>query len=229
MIPNTRTAWLARLASFAFVLSIGCQQNPSPESTVPFAAASPVDAAKRLHALHLKRDYRSLTPLIIPEAAADTVAVLVAVDEVIDAGRALKSIAEAKYGGPVAEAGHLTAMQNNLGLFSRDVEFFSQNFKGDRAHVTLQEGQHVPLVHAEFVFRSGTWLYVPEKSSKPLAWELHLLASGLSEVGKQVKGGLSVLGFIDAFEAQITPQVVRVMRTGDTRAVVARSGDDAGQ
>jgi hypothetical protein len=229
MNSNSRTLRLTRWASLALTLSVGCRQSPPPEPVAALPVASPAEAAKRLHALHLKRDYRSLTPLILPEAAADTIAVLAAVDEVIDAGRALQSIAETRYSGPAAEAGHLSAMQNNLGVFSRDVEFFSQNFKGDRAYVTLQEGEHVPLVDAEFVFRDGKWFYVPEQTPKALAWELHLLASALGEVGAQVKGGLSVLGFLDAFEAQVTPQVVRVMRTGDTGAVAARNGDDAGQ
>lgn len=199
--------------------SMACRNEAPREKVARPSATSPAEVAALMHELAQQHDYQALRLLIIPEAAADTIAFLVAAHEVIDSGRRLQAAAEKRYSGPAAEGGRLAAMENNLGIFSRDVEFFSQSFKGDRAVVTLQEGEHVPLVHATFELRDGQWLYAPDGSPKDLPWELHLLATRLVELGRRVDSGLSIFGFFDAFDSYITPQVIKIMTTGDQDAL----------
>lgn len=207
---------------------MACRNEAPREKIARPSATSPAEVAALLHELAQQHDYQALRPLIIPEAAADTIAFLAAAHEVIDSGRRLQTAAEKRYSGPASEGGRLAAMENNLGLFSRDVEFFSQSFKGDRAVVTLQEGEHVPLIHAVFELRDGQWLYAPEKAPKNLPWELHILATRLEEIGHRVEAGLSIFAFLDTFDANITPQVLKIMTTNDSEAVAMNSESSGG-
>ncbi|MBI5762939.1 MAG: hypothetical protein HZA51_05370 [Planctomycetes bacterium] len=216
------------ILSVVLAWSMACRNEAPREKIARPSATSPAEIAALMHELAQQHDYQALRPLIIPEAAADTIAFLAAAHEVIDSGRRLQASAEKRYSGPAAEGGRLAAMENNLGLFSRDVEFFSQSFKGDRAVVTLQEGEHVPLVHAVFELREDQWLYAPDPTPKDLPWELHLLATQLVELGRRVDGGLSIFAFLDAFDSYITPQVVKIMTTSDQDAVAMNADDNGG-
>ena len=174
---------------------------------------SPTEVAQKLGELHRSSQYEEMAKLIAPEGRQSTVDVIRAVDDVLSANAFLKKTAETQYRGPVVEARNLEPMANNLGLFSRDVTILSQRFVGETAYVTLQEGENVPLIHAEFVFQDGRWLYRPEKTPVGVARELVNLANILWDISSRINGEMSVNRFAQVFDMRVMPQIHRVMWT----------------
>jgi hypothetical protein len=165
--------------------------------------------------------------LVVPDRQAATIALMQAVDEVLAANQYLGRLAETRYCGPAAETWGLAAMENNLGVFSKDVTFISQTFKGERAFVTLQEAQHVPLVHAEFELHDGRWMYRPEAMPAALPRELKALAMILWDLCDQVNAGVNVIEFADEFASRVLPQARRIATLPRDNAALAAGAADS--
>lgn len=178
---------------------------------------SPSGAARQLVVFHKQRAYGDLARGIVPESRQKTTDFIRAIDEVLDANESLKGVAESKFSGPVAETWSLTAMANNLGLFSRVVTLFGEEFVGDRSYVTLQEGEQVPLIHAEFRLENGRWLFCPEPIPQAAAREVAQLALILRGLQKEVQAGQQVHQFAAAFELRVIPQIRRIVRLQDVK------------
>jgi len=180
--------------------------------------------ARPLHILHEQREYGKIAQRIVEENRARLMRLLIALDDTIDANIALRRTAESAFSGPQEECWDLAAMQNNLGIFSKDVKFISVAYRGEIAEVTLQQGDAVPLVHVEFVQEGGQWLLQPEPTPDALPEALQELSRILREVEREVAFGASVNAYADAFFYRVVPQMHRVMTTGETpRPAIARS------
>jgi len=203
----------------------GCREDPSTgpakDGDVAAISQSPIETARRLQDCHRRGAYTELAALVTPEAAASTIEFLEAVDRVIRAGRTLREAAGRAYGVPASETWGLGDLENNLGLFSAKTTFISQGFKGDRAIVTLQEADHVPLVRAEFEFRAGRWLHVPERYPPHVVPELLSLARLLGELAVAVDEGRPFDDFLDDFLARVPGQIRRVVRASEPPAGLA--------
>jgi hypothetical protein len=208
---------------------IGCERKPRHDAAKVRpddpAALAPAEWARRIHGLHQARDYAALAACIVRDRRAETMALIRAVDAVIDANRHLTDVSEKRYSGPAAETWNLASMDNCLGVFSREISIISQSFKGDRATVTLQEGSNVPLVHAEFQLHDGRWLLRPEEMPTALQRELMALARILWELSDLVRCGARVDAFADAFRARAVPQMIRAAGAKDEMSPVAAMGD----
>lgn len=224
---NRMKARIARLAFGGILVAyaaalMGCRDSDSPRSaSVParpaaVAVRSPAQVAAELQRLFAARDYARLGELIIPERREATIELLRAVAEVIDANAAVQRAAEAAYGEAViAWSWDLAAMQDNLGVFSARLKLISQRLKGDEAVVTLQEGEHIPLVHAEFVWRDGQWQHQPELTPRALVPELRELARVLREVGHEIRSGGPIEAYFDAFAERVFPRMARAVTVRD--------------
>jgi hypothetical protein len=200
------------MAAAMLYFHASCQETGSPPAAPPdLSAMSPTGAARQLVVFHKRKSYDELARGIVPENRQKATQFIRAIDEVLDANESLKGVAEARFSGPVAETWSLTAMANNLGLFSRVVTFLGEEFVGNRSYVTLQEGDQIPLIHAEFRLEGGHWLYCPESIPDGAAAEVSRLAGILRELQKEVQAGQRVDQFAAAFESRVTPQIWRVV------------------
>ena len=199
--------------------ALACRRHdpPPPKPAPDLAALTPMGAARQLYALHLRKAYGELAHCIVPQSRELTTNFVRVIDDVLSANESLRSLAENQYKGPVAECWSLGPIADNLGIFSQRVTFLSEEYVGDRAYVTLQEADHVPLVHAEFVWGDGRWLYRPEPLPQSAPAEFLQLASILRDLRGQVQSGQSVVEFVMAFESRIIPQIRRIASLHDVK------------
>ena len=178
-------------------------------------ARSPADTVALLQTLHRQRAYDRIAPLIVADQRAVSLALLRAIDQVLDANESLRRMAEEAYSGPVTETWSLAAMADNLGPFSENVRRISQQFKGDTAIVTLQAGDNIPLIHAQFVLSGPQWQYRPEPSPNRLTTELLALTGILRSVEESVRYGAPFDSYLDSFLYRVLPQMARVVTAKD--------------
>lgn len=189
--------------------------------------ASPAETAMLLHSLRQRRDYGGMAAFVVPELRQQTIELLSAVDKVIDANAELHETARRQYGGPLAGIWDLASMADNLGLFSTHVTLINQRFKGDGATVTLQEGDQVPLVRAEFVQAGGCWRHRPEPVPTSMIVELEELARILEAINESVQQGDPFEYYEESFVLRVLPQVRRVATAEDAPSdAVAAGGDE---
>jgi hypothetical protein len=220
------TCRLRNRAGAALLAALACSGcDPPTRDAAPAPpvrpAVSPAEAAQRLGDLHRRRAYDQIGELIVPDRQMATVRLLEAVDEVIDAHRRLRQVAEERYGVPAGDAWGLGTMENNLGVFSERTVVITQRFTGDQAEVTLQEADYLPLVHAAFEWHDGRWLLRPEATPARMVTELSGLARIIRGLCREAEAGAGFEAFADAFVERVPPQMRRVMLAGDSPGAVA--------
>jgi hypothetical protein len=186
-------------------------------------ARSPAETVNLLRSLHRHRDYDALAPYIVAERREVMVDVIKAIDETLAANaRLLESVTKA-FSQEAFDPFDLSAMANNLGPFSANVRLISQRFKGGSAIVTFQEGENVPVFHAEFGWGEDRWQYKPAEMPACLPGEIRQLAQVLRDLSGLTEGGASYAEYCDALERHVFPQMARVAtaRDGPAEAVAA--------
>ncbi len=209
-------AWTTFLST-GFIFGSGCDRPGGPQraraesgTVSEDGARSPVDAARDLHQAHAARDYARIETLIVPDRQAETVKMLRATDRLIDAHQAMQSAAAERFGKRVYRAFNLGEVENNLGVFSKDIEVLAQHFKGDAATVTIQVASHVPLLRARFEKVGGRWCYVPPQSSAASIDALDELTAEIEQVAAALKEGMTPLAYHNAIMQQLIPRMTRV-------------------
>lgn len=199
-------------------------ETRAPANVSP--ARSPADVVTLLQTLHSRRAYDQIASLIVADRRETSLALLRAIDEVLDANKSLRHTAEEEYSGPITETWDLASMADNLGPFSEHVQLIRQQFKGGRATVTLQAGDNIPLIHAEFELVSGTWQYRPEPSPARLTTELLALARTLRSVEESVQHGAPFESYYDSFLYRVLPQMARVVTAQDEEGSAIAAADE---
>jgi hypothetical protein len=184
-------------------------------------ARSPVDTVRLLQSLHERRNYAAIAPLLVPERREGLIQLLKAVDEVLAANADLQKAAREKYCGPTLDSWDLSPMQNNLGPFSAQITLINQSFRGDGAVVTFQEGDNVPVAHAQFEWSTEGWQYRPEQTPAKMTTELLELAGVLRDLARAVEGGVSFDQCSEAFTRRVYPQMVKVTTATDETVAAA--------
>jgi hypothetical protein len=192
----------------------------SPSSTTP-PTRSPADVVRLLQSLHQQRAYTEIAPWITEDRRPAAIQLLQAIDQVIDANEALQTAAEQRFSGPTGTTWSLSAMENNLGPFSARVRLINQLFRGDQATVTLQEGDNIPLVRAQFQLAGGVWRLRPDPTPARMTEELQELACILRDLHASVEAGASLAFYHDAFAYRVLPQMARVVTVPDARPPTA--------
>jgi len=185
---------------------------------------SPAQVASRLGAYHRRRDYQRIAPLIAIDGREATIAFLQAVDKVVDANARLRQVAKQRLGRLASDAWDLSALKNNLGIFSDRTRLIDQTFKGTAAVVTLQEAENVPLVRAKFKWTQGGWKYWAVAPPRAMVPALERLADILADTTASLQQGAGVEDYVRAFVERVWPQMNRVMAArvaGEQRVSIA--------
>ncbi len=212
---------------------LGRDPEPSPEAgDAPLVSSergrdlSPTETISTLHALHRGRDFTRLGPWIVKDLRTASLAYLEAVDVLLAANESLRRATRDRYHGAFTSRWDLSAIRNNLGPFSQDVRIVGERIDGDRAIVTLQEGDHVPLFHARLERRGDRWLYRPTDVSPRTLPGLRRLARMLDDVAASVRRGAPPESVDEAFRYRVMPQVARVQRAEAEAITFAAPIDD---
>lgn len=219
---------VARKAPAAVPAPAAQPASPSPAAASQRQAPpqSPVTCALSLGKYHVRRDYARLAPLIHADHREATLAFLVAVDGVLDANARLRRAAIDRFGRVMADAWDLSAIENNLGVFSADTRVIGQRFRGDEAEVTLQEGEQIPLVRARFVRTDGEWQFVPDAAPPDIQADLTRLGEALSALAARVEGGADYMEYVDAFPERIAPLIAAVAKSNPPDKTASAGPDD---
>ncbi len=214
--------------------SHGCDAPPQPPAPAAPASATPAPqvvqpqvnaqeqgitpsvGARLLGEYHRRRDYDRLSALIHEDHRAATLSFLRAVDAVIDANARMREVAIARFGRVLADSWNLSAIENNLGVFSADTQILTQRFRGDEAEVTLQEGEQVPLVRARFLRVGGDWKFVPDAVSADIEPTLLRLGGELRGIASRLNAGADYIEYLKAFPERIAPLIDCVAPSEET-------------
>lgn len=141
-----------------------------------------------------------------------TIRFLKSIDRVLDAHDRLQENARRQFGDQIHHAWNVNAMQNNLGIFSRDIHIISQSLGGDTAEVTLQAADRVPLVRANFRRVDGEWKLVSSIADDDICNSLDEFAARIDSVADRITDGLTPTGYFDAVTRELLPGMAQIAR-----------------
>jgi hypothetical protein len=186
---------------------------------------SPVDTIHLLRSLRERGEYAEMALLIVEDRRDTAIAIAEAADKVLAANARLRAAVDEEYGVPSCASWDLSGMENNLSIFSSRLKLISQRFTGDHAVVTLQQGDHVPLVRARFELGAHGWEYRPPAAPLSMAGELEKLAGAVDCVAHSIKCGASFEEYMASFFEQVLPQMNRVVTVKDEPPSTVASGN----
>lgn len=158
-------------------LSAG-QETPLPD---------PAEAVSIWRKWRQEKRYRLLETCIKPVQSAAFIDTLIAVDLVLAANEEVRQAIAEVLGEHRTELWDLSALGDNLGIFSSGINIISVERKQDQATVTFQVGDRLPLETAQLRAGPRGWLYAPGPG--PTGWPARLrrLATGLTEVAEVIR------------------------------------------
>ena len=134
-----------------------------------------------------QRRYRLLEACIEPAHRAAFIDTMLAVDLVLTADQEARQAIAEVLGEHRTESWDLSALGNNLGIFSNEINIISVERDGDRATLTFQVGDRLPLETAQLRAGPKGWLYAPGPGPIELAPRFRSLAMALSEVAELIR------------------------------------------
>lgn len=204
---------LCAIVAGLLIAATGCDRSTTPtqaSAQTASSAMSPVETARYVQKLRWDRDYAALEAMMTESGQDATIRLLKSVDVLLDAHDRLQDAARGRYGDQIHRAWNLSAMRNNLGVFSRDITVINQTMKGDSAFVTLQESDRVPLVRAEFKRIDGIWKLAPPFHDTSICGSLEQFATRIDGIAQRVRSGLSPEDYFDAVTHELLPAMAQI-------------------
>lgn len=220
-------AWLVVLLLFACCTlpMTGCDRSrPATPSADVTQLDSPRAVYEQLRRWHAGHSYLSMMPWIHPSSRDEVVELLVAVDELMLANTSAQVAITQSCSGIDPKAFDMSEIGNRLDLFSRDAVFVGERIAGDKAVVTVQVAERLPLKQLRFERHEERWVYVPGPLSHALTESIRLLAKGMNRFATVIaKGTCSpedvnsefryrVLSRLEAFQKVLTPTTAPASR-----------------
>ncbi len=148
--------------------------------------------------------------MLAPENRRSTIRFLNSIDQVLDAHDQLQEAARKRFGDRIHHAWNISAMENNLGIFSRDVRMINQSLKGDHAVVTLQAGDNLPLIRSEFDRIDRKWILKSPFADTTICDPLDQFAMQIDDVAERIRIGLTPMEYFDAVTNELLPGMAQV-------------------
>jgi hypothetical protein len=234
MTTQTRRAIIA-LTAFSVLGIQACDRTRTPQqasadttSGIQRESLSPAETASRLNRRRWNRDYSALGPMLDSGGRAATIRFLNSIDQVLDAHDQLQEAARKQFGDRIYRAWNISAMENNLGIFSREIRIINQSLQGDHAVVTIQAGENLPLVRSEFVRLDHDWILKSPVTDAAICESLDEFAMRIDDVAERVRSGLTPTEYFDAVTQELLPGMARVAsgRTTDNATRVTDATAD---
>jgi hypothetical protein len=172
---------------------LGCSRPPSgqnPQAGSRRPPVSPKETVARLIRAREANDYHGMTPLIVPERAADVVNTLVAVDDFLNASQQLCDLVRREVGLGLAETIDQSGRAQYLDIFSKYVELLDETSTGKTATVSFTVDGQLPARETRLRLVDGTWRYDPGPGDyKRLAEAHQRMARGLRQTIDEIRGG----------------------------------------
>ncbi len=177
--PSPLARPLATLLIATAALVAGCDDQPSPVPRRARAgqptpqptgtAESGIADLSPIETIHLLRDYRAsgryskIEPFLLPEQRSLVIAHLRAVDRLVVATRLLRNRVREQMGTAAAQSFARYAQVGNIvGVFSTDAELLDEHLHQDRARVSFQIDDRIPLESVEMIRNTDRWVLVAD-------------------------------------------------------------------
>jgi hypothetical protein len=148
--------------------------------------ASPVDTVRRVNALRRAGRLGQMAQFVAQDRRRAVLELVAAVDQLILDNRVLQQRFQAAGRGAVGTLFDRSEVANIIGVFSMDLEVIKEEVAGDRAVVTIQVGQRLPLDRVSLELHEHRWTIQPDEPIPGLADELRRLGAALRRVGDAV-------------------------------------------
>ncbi len=198
------------------------EQSATSRPGSPSEMQSPLAVAQRLNEWHHARQYRNVEAWIVPEQDALLVDTLMAFNGLLDANRRAQERIAELYDEAAAKEFDLGELSDHLGMFSRNVSFRGERIDGNRAVVTVQVADRVPLEEYHFTRRDGRWLYAPQGSVRDMPKMVGRLADGMEDFARGLQ-----LGDVSLQEIRSDYRHLVLGRLEAVREVLAASPESA--
>jgi hypothetical protein len=183
-----RRIWQSRLVPCCLcvvVLIGGCRR-----STPQAEPEGPAKLFSQLRLVHETCRYTELESLVQPSRLATLVRTLMAVDRLLTASQQLQETAEQHVGPTAAEVCNLGVLADYLGPFSRNATIVSTRIEGDKAWVSYQVGERVPIERVQMRLEGARWRYMPDEADEGLPDLLRDLTDKLLQLKVEAQSGV---------------------------------------
>lgn len=222
--------------SWLWLLALpACDENP-PKTTTSHDAepgahagegstSGPISPAATVRLVNQhRRDGRlaALGPLLLPQQRPHIIELIQSVDRLRWANQVLTESVAKRVGESTAKAFDRAELANIIGVFSWDVAVIDETIEGDRATVSFQIGDRLPLERVQLLRQQGGWVIQTDPPIPQIAGELLKLAEVMSTVARQVdKGGMTVAQIRRELEALQAPVMRRLSTLLSDRTAAA--------
>jgi len=189
--------WLRPVLLPTFLIVGACEPDPPPASrrspqAVPpkdadgHDAVSPLDTVRRVHDYRVGGNLAQIEAHLLPEQRPFVLELLLAVDQFLAADQALRASATRNIGPASAMAFDRSDVADMLGVFSHHLSALDETIDGDRAVVTIQVADRVPLQSVNLVRRADVWLIETDPPIPGAAREIRAMAAVLTEAAQSL-------------------------------------------
>jgi hypothetical protein len=127
-------------------------------------------------------------------------------DQLLSANQVLRASVTKRLGPATAAAFDRSEAANAIGVFSREVQILGERVVGDKAFVTIQVADRVPLEEVELVLREGHWQVRTDPPIPEVSRELRKLAEVLVQAAHRLEAkGLTAAELQRELESQQAP------------------------
>lgn len=190
---------------------IGCERQDEASRPTP----PPRVVVQRLMEARRTGQYRDFERLVTRDRCHDLINTLLAVDEFLNANRALCNYVRERFTADLSQTIDQSHWGTNLGLFSRHVELVSERIEGERAIVSFSVDNRIPLQHASLMIEEGQWRYDPgEGFDSRIPAGFLRMAEGLRQALAELTSGRLSADTVGADPARLIEEVRLRLKPG---------------
>jgi hypothetical protein len=179
LFTPVRAAWLIPAVVFLAAAASGCEDRKFFRQRASPSTAR--DTFERLRDCRKTGAYAAMRPYIHDSGRDGMIDLLVAVDELVLANAAVQEAVRQVCPGTDAPY-DLSAVQDWLEIFSREVNLIDVKQTGDQATLTFQIARRLPVISTQFVRTDGVWQYVPAPDQAGVVRAVRQLTRALGQI-----------------------------------------------
>lgn len=195
-----------RLLGWMALALVGCNQSAPPAPAKP--GRDPFQVTAALISARKANSYRELERLIVRGQRNAVISTLIAVDGFLEANRSLTDRVRQEFSQAMAESIDQSYFGRILDIFSPGVTLLDQSVSGDKAEVSFQVNDLLPIRRTQLVVEEGEWRYDPGEGYDPaLPQAFEEMARGLRALQSDLEAGALPVAAIRANPEVLQEQV----------------------
>lgn len=209
------TYGVAAVLLLTTLTSSGCRDPDAARAAAN--QASPRDVIAAVNDVRRSGRYQQLDNYLAPGQAGRHVPILLAIDQVLAANRALQKAGAERFGRAAMFGYDVELIGDYYGVLSMQVHAVRETVTGEEAVVMVQEGDHVPLQPVRLIRQDGGWRLMLEDPEPGLAERLNKLAGVLDDIRGQLDRKIqSVVDLRTAYRYRVWPIIEAIAEADES-------------